>query len=486
MRLILKFSKIIIKMKAELNRLSFAIFITILSLNISPAQVALPLKASENGHYLVDQNNKPFPILGRTAWFIISQPVDGYKTFISNCISHGYNSIEMHVLDHDPRGNHPPYNGDGDIPFQKCLNGSAWKGSLVYKDAEAPDLTTPNEKYWQFVDSFLSYCESNGIVVFFFPAYLGYDGGEQGWMQELVANGPSKVETYGAWIANRYKHQKNLVWMLLGDMGNFTDQQKNAEAALIKGLKSVQDQQSIFYSAEANSGQNSRDQIDFGNEMTLNGVYSWDKQISVVELGRKAYAQKPVMPAYLLEEPYDEEGPDGNSVNPNATQPVRRFQWWGWLSAIGGYISGNGYVWPFRSPTWQQHLETSGAHDMERLNAFIKSYHWWELIPSGLNEMKTLIISEKNNPHDSDYVAAAATPSGNLLIAYIPPAYTGSIIVDMSAMKDKITARWFDPTSGDYSMIKNSAFTNKGTHEFIPPGKNTSGANDWVLVLESK
>jgi hypothetical protein len=322
--------------------------------------------------------------------------------------------------------------------------------------------------------------------VFFFPAYLGYDGGEQGWMKELVANEPAKVEAYGRWIATRYKNQKNLVWMLLGDMGNFTEPQKNAETALIKGLKSVTGQQSIFYSAEANSGQNSRDQIDFGNEMTLNGVYSWDKKISVAELGRKAYAQTPVIPAYLLEEPYDEEGPDGNNVNPNATQPVRRFQWWGCLSAIGGYISGNGYVWPFRSPTWQQHLETPGAHDMQLLNNFIRSINWWKLVPSGLNEMKTLIISEKNNPHDSDYVAAAATPPGNLLIAYIPPAHSGNIIVDMSTMKEKITARWFDPTSGDYTSIKDSSFTNKGRHEFLPPGKNKSGENDWVLVLESK
>jgi hypothetical protein len=27
-----------------------------------------------------------------------------------------------------------------------------------------------------------------------------------------------------------------------------------------------------------------------------------------------------------------EATPDGNGVNPSATQPVRRFQWWGWLS----------------------------------------------------------------------------------------------------------------------------------------------------------
>ena len=109
--------------------------------------------------------------------------------------------------------------------------------------------------------------------------------------------------------------------------------------------------------------------------------------------GRRAYGHSPVEPAFLLEEPYDQEGPDGNGVNRSATQPVRRFQWWGWLSTIGGYISGNGYVWPFRAPDWRNHLDTQGSRDMARLNAFIVSIPWYSLVPSGLGEMRTLITA---------------------------------------------------------------------------------------------
>src|SRR4029077_11794124 len=108
-----------------------------------------------------------------------------------------------------------------------------------------------NELYWTFVDDFLAYCESKSILVFMFPGYVGYNGEEQGWMKELIANGATKTEAYGAWIATRYKNKKNIVWMLLGDMGKFNSEQRNAEAALIKGLKSVQDQQSVQYTAES-------------------------------------------------------------------------------------------------------------------------------------------------------------------------------------------------------------------------------------------
>lgn len=294
-------------------------------------QVVFPLKIKDDKHDLVDENNKPFSILGRTAWFIISQTDGGYKKFPDNTIEHGHNTIEMAVITQWPMGNHAPFKGKGNMPFLKRLNENDWDGNLMYNNLkmEVPDLLTPNEKYWAFADDFLSYCKSRGLLVFMFPGYIGYNGEEQGWMKEPAANGTIKTEAYGAWIANRYKDRKNIVWMLLGDMGESNEDQRNAEAALIKGLKSVKGQRSVQYSAESYSGQNAADNADFGEEMTLNGSYTWELKVQVTYITRKAYAYEPAIPSFLLEGPYDEEGPDENNYNPSATQPVRRFQWWG-------------------------------------------------------------------------------------------------------------------------------------------------------------
>ncbi|MEO8474202.1 MAG: DUF4038 domain-containing protein [Chryseolinea sp.] len=463
------------------------IFVTLLYLTIfsdGTGQVTFPLKISADKRYLVDQKNKPFPILGRTAWFIISQSEEGYRKFLDNTLQHGYNSIELSVITHWPMGNHAPFNAAGEVPFEKCLDGSLWKGNLVYDSIgkQAPDLLTPNEKYWSFVDKFLTYCESKGVAVFMFPGYVGYNGEEQGWMKELVANG-SKTEAYGAWVANRYKNQKNIVWMLLGDMGKFNEIQRSAEASLIKGLKSVTGQQSILYTAESYSGENAADNAQFGHEMTINGSYTWELKVPVPYIAQKAYAHDPVMPSFLLEEPYDEEGPDGNNYNPNAIQPVRRFQWWGWLSTTGGYIAGNAYIWQFVDPVWQQHLDTQGAWDMERLNRFVKTIHWWDLVPSGLNGMKNLVTNVSNIDTTASYVSASATKDGSLLVAYVPPAHSGTVNIDMSVLGKKVYAYWFDPTSAQYSTIKGSPFSNKGVKEFTILGKNNNGENDWVLML---
>ena len=463
-------------------------FFIISTAHFAHAQPAFPLRASDDKRYLVDQQNKPFPILGRTAWFIISQYEKGYQKFVENTLSHGYNAIEFAVITHWPTGNHAPFNGEGELPFLKRLNGSGWDGSLKYNSltSEAPDLTTPNEKYWRFVDKFLAYCETKGLLVFMFPAYVGYNGEEQGWMKELVANGKNKSAGYGAWVANRYKQQKNIVWMLLGDMGKFNDEQRVAEQALIDGLKSVKNQQSVQYTAESHSGENAADNVQFGRDMTLNGVYTWELKVPVPYLGRKGYAHEPPMPAFLLEEPYDEEGPDGNKYNPNATQPVRRFQWWGWLSTIGGYISGNGYVWPFIDPVWQQHLDTQNTRDMEQLNKFIKSVEWWKLVPSGLNGMKDIIVDPVNVDTAASYVSAAAARDGSFLVAYVPPAHKGGVKVDLSVLSTPAFAYWFDPTDGRYIPVGTSTITNTGTREFTPPGNNRVGENDWVLMISKK
>jgi hypothetical protein len=445
--------------------------------------VTFPVSPSPDSRYLQDAAGAPFPILGRAAWFVTSLSQADFHTFLDDTAARGHTAIEFHGINHDPRGNNEPFAGNGALPFTRRLDGADWSGSLNYSNinTQAPDLTQPNAAYWSHVDALLSYAESKGILCFMFPAYVGHAGGEQGWMQELVANGPAKVQAYGAWIATRYASRGNIVWMMGGDLGTFDAAQEAVEQALLDGLQSVPNQQSIFFSAEWDSDSISTDQPTFGSAMSLNGAYSWSGQVAYH--ARRAYEHTPIEPAYLLEEPYDEEGPDGNSVNPSAIQPVRRFQYWGWLSGIAGYISGNGYIWPF-NPEWQSHLDTQGAQDMARLNSVIRSIAWQDLVPSDLGGMGTIVIDGGSDVLSDDYVAAAATPDGTLMVAYVPPDHAGTITTDMTLLAGPARARWFNPTTAAYTTISED-LPNVGTHVFMPPGDNGSGYSDWVLLLEA-
>ena len=82
-------------------------------------QVTFPVSPSADGRYLQDANGIPFPILGRTAWFITSLKQAEYKRFLNDTAAKGYTAIEFHVINHDGRGNHPPFAGNHALPFLK-------------------------------------------------------------------------------------------------------------------------------------------------------------------------------------------------------------------------------------------------------------------------------------------------------------------------------------------------------------------------------
>ena len=223
----------------------------------APGIAAFPVQYSADKRYLVDQNGTPFPIMGRTAWFITSLSVADYQTFIDDTAARGYNAIELHVVNHDPRGNNPPFNGNGDAPFLKRLDGRTWSGSLTYGNInnEAPDFTHSQRSLLELCRWVALVLRIQGHPGFPVPGLRGLpEAANQGWMQEMVANGAAKMQSYGAWIATRYQNQKNLVWMMGGDMGSFNKAQAAVESALLTGLKSVTGQQSVFFSAEWDSG----------------------------------------------------------------------------------------------------------------------------------------------------------------------------------------------------------------------------------------
>lgn len=115
-----------------------------------------PLVTSANHRYLQDQKGIPFPILGRTAWFITSLSDLDYKRFIDDTVAKGYNAIEFNAINRWDAGNHPPFDGNGALPFTKRLDRSDWDGSLSYGNinTEAPDFSLTNETYWTHVVQF--------------------------------------------------------------------------------------------------------------------------------------------------------------------------------------------------------------------------------------------------------------------------------------------------------------------------------------------
>jgi hypothetical protein len=73
-------------------------------------------------------------------------------------------------------------------------------------------------------------------------------------------------------------------------------------------------------------------------------------------------------------------------------------------------------------------------------------------------------------------------------MAYVPSTGTNprTITVDMAKLSGPANARWYNPTSGSYASIDESPLANSGSRDFTTPGDNGTGANDWILVLETR
>jgi hypothetical protein len=52
------------------------------------------------------------------------------------------------------------------------------------------DWSVPNEQYFEDADWVIRKAAENGQVVLLAPAYLGYPGTDEGFIDEVMANGP--------------------------------------------------------------------------------------------------------------------------------------------------------------------------------------------------------------------------------------------------------------------------------------------------------
>ena len=78
------------------------------------------------------------------------------------------------------------------------------------------DFTTPNEAYFEHADWVLRRAGELGFVVLLTPAYLGYEGGGEGWYRDMAAAGADHLRSYGRFLGKRYRSFKNIIWVQAG------------------------------------------------------------------------------------------------------------------------------------------------------------------------------------------------------------------------------------------------------------------------------
>jgi len=398
-----------------------------------------PIRVSSDHRHVVDQNGVPVLIQGDAPWSLISGlTTEGAEQYLEDRRIKGFNSLIINLIEHKFRG---PVNCHGESPF-----------------TTPGDFTTPNEKYFEHADWVIHKAGEKGIQVFLAPVYLGYIGTDEGWIEEVLENGPEKCRAWGRYVGKRYRDFDNLVWMIGGDRN--PDKARVDVDAVVEGIKAFDNRH--LFTAHCHPENSALDQFKDDGWLDLNDTYTYE----IVHKKLLAdYNRVPSMPFTLTESTYEGEH------NASPVQ-IRRQAYWAILCGATGQFMGNRPIWLF-DPGWQSALDSAGARDMARLKIFFSSRAWHDLVPDQKHEVVVDGLGEFNG---LDYLAAARTHDGGTVIAYLPSSRT--FTVDMTKVAGKAAkAWWYSPRTGKSQVA--GEFGTTGKRQFTPPAEG-----DWLLVLD--
>lgn len=406
-----------------------------------------PLTLTAGERFLREADGSPFFFHGDTGWSLLAQ-LDAAQAeqYLENRRAKGFTVVLVNLLEHR-FADEAPSNAYGEPPF-----------------TTAGDYATPNEAYFAHVDAVLGAAAERGLLVLLTPSYVGYGGGDEGFYQEMVANGTTKLEAYGRFLGARYSSHPNILWLHAGDYDPPNQDLVHAIANGIRAEDAVH-----LHSAHTSRGEAASDVWGAASWLEVDNVYT-DADAYGPSL---ALCGTTTRPFFLIEAYYEGEH--------TMTEAAIRGQAYGpLLAGAMGQIFGNNPIWCFGAETclgttappttWQAALDARGSRDMQVLAQIFGAVAWEHLVPDA-----ALLVS-----NDADAIAARADDASFALL------YTralGSVEIDLGAFATAVRVERIDPTSGAVTTVVASPLNPSGSYVVPVDTLNATGTTDWVLRL---
>jgi hypothetical protein len=360
------------------------------------------------------------------------------------------------------------------------------------------DLSRVNPAYFsQTIDSILILAESYGIYINLMPMSQCY------WSQEnITANSPLKCFNYGVWLGNRYKKQRNLLWIFGNDNLDSARQCPIARGIISTGdnhLMSIH----VFNPKVWGPDPDNDARGESGNFfkhlpnstmgwVTYNNLYSDMEVFNQTHFIYHEYMKKDVMPIIMTEGPYQKLSGYKWQIATNQVERGLNYR-----VALGGGFGGAytyGCDWLQQpSEPWDKYLNRGARPHIRFFSDLFKKHAWWNLSPDWKRTFltNTTLNGGSDIENDNYTMAAFDTVSRKLGIVYCTVNQT--VTLDLSRMSGQARAQWYDPTTGEYLKIPGSPFKNIGPHQFTTPSiihneintdDSRETSSDWVLVVE--
>jgi len=449
------------------------IFVLLLCCVAAQAKPSLPLKASSNHRYLVDQKNVPFLILGDSPHsLLVNLSAPQMANYMADRQAHGFNAILVQVLSDSYTGGYS--------------NGTTFDGIAPFTTGSSPssyDLSTPNPAYFRRLDELVSIAASHNLVVFLDPIDTG------GWLVTLENTTANKAFNYGAFLGGRYKNAPNIVWESGNDFQEWQSSSSNNKLVydVMAGIAAADPNHLQTIELNYLESYSSQDTL-LGPVLSVDASYTY---YETYDEDLNAYNSSPTLPTFLTEANYEYEDNNGALGGLTGVFVLREQEYWTMTSGACGQLYGNHFTWTFDgpegNPNWQDYLDSPGTLELRYWGVFFSSIPWWNLVPDQTHQIVTSGYGTYNGSNldlpTANYVTTAWLTDGTLAVAYDPAGNT--LTVDLSNFSAPVFAAWYDPSNGIYRPISGSPFTNAGSHSFSTPGTNHDGQTDWVLRVST-
>lgn len=411
-----------------------------------------PLRIAQGGRYLEDSAGQPFLLHGDTAWSLIAQlnPEEA-ELYLRDRQSRGFNTLLVNLIEHR-YASRAPANIRGDAPFTR-----------------ANDFTAPNEAYFAYADRMLRRARDLGFLVLLAPAYIGGDGGEDGWYQPMLAAGNAALRRYGAYVGRRYRAFDNILWVHAGD---YNPPDRSVVLAVAEEIAAADP--GALHTAHCAPETAPADFFRGAAWLNVNNVYTYRP---VDPMARRQEQRRDRMPFIMIESAYENE-------HHASEQRIRSQAYQALLNGACGHVFGNSPIWHYgtspihpRPMRWQAALGSRGAQSMTQLRRIMEELPWTTLQP---DTEERFLIGPRGEGHERSVAAVAR--DGSCAVAYVAGGHSAT--VDLSALRSgDVAVRWIDPSAGNVLIAPEVEPARGHRWRLTSPGANASGFADWVLEV---
>ena len=409
-------------------------FLLIFVVKASAGQAVYPVKVSENGRYLVDQQGEPVFWLGTTQWQIFREyTLEEAGVTIESIRKNGFSFIQAMLM------------GVGDGTKPNVYGEKPWIND---------NPLTPNEAYFKNVDSVIRIARENNVNFSITLYHQRY--------RKFITE--TNARAWAKWLAQRYRDIPNIVWSM-------TPEAKQEFVPVLRELAAgLHEGDGGFHpiTFKPDPAPYSSSFIHDEKWLDFNSMQTWNSVQLIYPMVTNDYNLKPVKPVLMAEGAYEHGSEYGFDVTPLW---IRRQAYYSYLAGAH-HTYGHNDSWRVL-PTWKESLYAPGAVQMGVLKKiFLDRKEWWYLVPD------QSIFASGGNVSGQVLNLAARHKDGKWVMVYLGSKSTFSINMSKISVAEKVNAFWIDPKTGD--SIAASVFPNTGVRTFITPDE----WEDALLILE--